>query len=406
MKPMSAICIVSLIFLPVLALASQEADTGFSGLGVPPAPVVSALSAAVQGETVTLSWTAAPDIRGTSEILRADFPITAANEQSAEKRGTVDWNVTEFRDTLESGQEYWYAVVSAEPDGTRYSFFLPASNSLIMPVSTRVIAASESAGIDSFTLRIRNDAVVVSWTETVRGKNLVLYRSTEPFTAFSSLLRSVLVSAISDSGSSYTDYPVPGVPYYYALLDEDDVHTGAVSFMTGKNTNASPVEIPSELAVIKRASVQPIRPMPLPYLNPTMEPDRAPFVFSRGTEAKIASLSGSPGRPQTEHGIFVFRSDTETTSSGGDDYALRKIVTDGFRSEKLSATLSALDDYLSLRRSEQAAARARFYRGEALYFSGKYEEALLEFLLARDVYANQAGEWIQYTLNALTSKTE
>ncbi len=393
-----------LLFLPVFALGSQESDTAFSGLGVPPAPVVSSLSATVQDGSVGLRWSAAPGIRGKSEILRAAFPITAANEASAEVRGTVDWNVTEFVDSLESGQEYWYAVVSIDADGTRYAFFLPASNSLILPVSAEPQTVAVSADIDSFSLRIRNDAIIATWNETSREKNLVLYRSTEPFTAFSSLLRAVLVSVISDRGNTFTDYPVPGVPFYYALLDEDDVHTGTVAFADGKNTNAVPVEIPSELAVIQRASVQPVRPMPLPLLNPTMEPALPAHVFSRGTEAKIASLAGA-SRPTVKAQVpYVFRSDLESQSSSGDDYALRKIVADGFKSEKITATLAALDEYLSLRRGDQAAARARFYRGEALYFSGKYEDALLEFLLARDIYANQAGEWIQYTLGALTAE--
>ena len=144
--------------------------------------------------------------------------------------------------------------------------------------------------------------------------------------------------------------------------------------------------------------------MPLPLLNPTMEPALPAHVFSRGTEAKIASLAGA-SRPTVKAQVpYVFRSDLESQSSSGDDYALRKIVADGFKSEKITATLAALDEYLSLRRGDQAAARARFYRGEALYFSGKYEDALLEFLLARDIYANQAGEWIQYTLGALTAE--
>ncbi len=400
MKPTIASRALALVFLPLLGLYPQEADSGFSGGGVPPAPVVSSLAAKVSDGSVTLTWAQAPDVTGISEILRGDAPITVANESSARKLGSVPWNVTEFVDTdVEPGVRYWYAVISVDGDGTRYDFFLPASNSLIMAVSLEAPEKAGPAGIDGFAARVRNDAVVISWSESVQGKNLVLYRSTEPFTAFSSLLPAVLVSAFSDTGASFTDYPVPGVPYYYALLDEDSVHAGEVTFAPGKNTNGTSVEIPSELALIQRASILPLRPMPLPYLNPSREPERPAVRFSKATETKIARLTATASaRPLNERQAYLFRSDTEDRGAGGDDYALRKIVAAGFGPD----TLTALDDYLSLRRGEEAAARAHFYKGEALYFAGKYDDALLEFLLARDAYANQAGEWIQYALAALT----
>lgn len=401
MKPALLSALLCACLLLSSGLSAQEGDS-FSGLGVPPAPVVSALSASVSGTVVTLTWQPAPGITGSSLILRAEFPITAANESSAELRGTVDHSVTAFTDTLEGNGKYWYAVVSSDDSGSPYNFFLPASNSLILPVTAETSAYRETV-LSGFSVRSRNDAVIISWNAALAGSNLVIYRSTLPFTSFSSLVPAVLVSAFTDTGGTFTDYPVPGVPYYYAVLDENSVHSGSVTFVPGGNTNGTAVEIPQELALIRRSSTQSLRPMPLPYLNPTQTARPEGVVFSSVTEERISQLAVSASGGTEARRPYVFRSDSESTSSGGDEYALRLIVNSSFRSGNYEETIERLNDFLSLRRSVQTSSRAHFYKGESLYFLGKAEDALLEFLLARDSYENQAGEWIQYSLSSLAT---
>jgi TolA-binding protein len=56
---------------------------------------------------------------------------------------------------------------------------------------------------------------------------------------------------------------------------------------------------------------------------------------------------------------------------------------------------------LTLPRSSSAEGRARFYLGQAYYYSGKYREALFEFLLIRDVFPAEGSEWVQAALNAM-----
>jgi TolA-binding protein len=54
-----------------------------------------------------------------------------------------------------------------------------------------------------------------------------------------------------------------------------------------------------------------------------------------------------------------------------------------------------------LPRSSPAESRARFYLGQAYYYSGNYREALFEFLLIRDVFPAEGSEWVQATLAAM-----
>ena len=70
------------------------------------------------------------------------------------------------------------------------------------------------------------------------GKNLVVYRSTRPFTGTDSLVSAILVATIPDDGTPFVDYPVPGVPCYYAVIDEPSLRSGSpflfrVKILTG-----------------------------------------------------------------------------------------------------------------------------------------------------------------------------
>ena len=396
MKKTGFLCI--LLCTAALAL-SQEAPAADPGRDVPPAPVVSGLSAVCSEKTVTLSWYPAPGIEGENIILRSDRPVTASNYTAADKLGSVPVSATTFTDSIEDGKEYYYAILTRDSSGTFYEFFLPASNALLIPVSTgKGSPTAAVADIDGFDALNRNDAVIITWTVSVQSRNLVLYRSTAPFTGLGSLIQSVVVSSFQDTGTPFVDYPVPGVPYYYALADEDVIRSGTVAFTPGKNTNRIPVEIPSGFSRIQRSNLPGIRPMPLPWLNPSRTLIPEACRFSEATEAMIAKLS----RVSTETRLpvrtpYVFRTETGG-GSGGEDYALRKIIEGSFSAGRWETATGELKDFLSLRRTAETTARARFYLGESFYFSGKYRLALLEFLLSEDVYYNQSREWIRYVL--------
>jgi TolA-binding protein len=57
--------------------------------------------------------------------------------------------------------------------------------------------------------------------------------------------------------------------------------------------------------------------------------------------------------------------------------------------------------YLSLSRTAKSEARARYYLGQAYYFSGRYPDALFEFLLAQSQYYAESQEWINAILPRL-----
>lgn len=398
---MKKVLFADILLCAALALLpAQEQALNPASREVPPPPVVSLLSASCDGTAVTLTWQAAPDIGGESIVLRANRPITGANFTAADRVGSVPATTTTFTDTLPDGRDYFYAILSRDEDGTFYEFFLPASNSLLVAVSRpRTELPSATASFSAFDAMTRNDAVIITWKSSVAGRPLVLYRATSPFTGMNSLVSAIVISGFVDSGTPYVDYPVPGVPYYYAVLDEETIRSGDVLFTAGTNTNLVPVEIPANYARVQKTGLPVLRPMPLPFLNPSSAVDIPAHTFSPGTERIIARLVGPApaGFAVPERRAYLFPDET-SPEAGGENYTLKKVLDSGFAAKDWPKAISELGQFLAIRRTGAATARAHFYTGEAYYFSGKYREALLEFLLAQDLYYNQSREWIQYSM--------
>lgn len=386
-----------------LALINAETSDLPDSREVPPPPVVSALQASITGTSVKLDWIPAPGVEGENIILRAARPITAANYASAERRGSVPAGTGTYTDTVSENGAWYYAILTRDRDGSYYDFFLPASNSLLVPVQAASAAPEQAAAFSGFDTMTRNDAVIVTWKASVKNRNLVLYRSTSPFTGMSSLVQAVVVSTFKDDGTPYVDYPVPGVPYYYAVLDDDTLRTGTAAFAEGGNTNRIPVEVPAMYEKAQRERLVTLRPMPLPWLNPSSDPEIPATAFSKQTEAKIAELvkASPPTKPSKAREPYIFRSDMNGAGIG-EEYTLRTILEKDFTSASWDRAVAGLTDFLAIRRTDNTTARTHFYIGEAWYLKGEYRKALPEFLLAEDLYYNQAREWIEYTLAKMT----
>ncbi len=374
---------------------------------VPPPPVVSALQAQVTENKVALSWIAALDMDGDNIILRSTEPVTAANRHNAVIVGTVPYTVTSFSDTLPDQGDYYYAILSKDSSGTEYAFFLPVTNSLILPVRAEIAAKpAEPVMLTGFDAITREDAVIITWETPERGRNLVLYRATTPFTNMNSLLQAVVLSAFTDSGTPFVDYPVPGVPYYYALVDEETLRTGTADFTPSLNTNRIPVEVSSSYAGMYKNYLPSIRAMPLPYLNPGNEFRHYNVVFSPDTEDIIRKITVPVKvRAVRQREAFLFQSDL-LSDTGGEEFALRKVLDETFRLQQWESSISALNQFLSIRRTADITARAHFYLGQAYSFQGLHREALQEFLLAQDRYYSQSRDWIQYVLSNLVSGSQ
>ncbi len=276
-------------------------------------------------------------------------------------------------------------------------------------VDNNIAFANKEFSFISFSAIVKEKAVVISWKASMQNKNLIIYRSTQPFSNFSSLSKAIPIAAIQDRGSAYPDYPIAGIPFYYAIAEEHQLASGQISFVDGKNTILLPVEIiEMEDSSVELNKTEKRRPIPLPYLNPDKEYQKKVLYFSSQTEGIINALTAGKedyrelSNTAIKRKIYIFPDDRRRPK-GGETMELQRILRESCATRKWKLCERELKDFLKIRRTSRVTARSKFYLGEVLFFQGKYDEALLQFLIAGDMYPKQAKEWAQYSLVELSN---
>jgi hypothetical protein len=332
----------------------------------------------------------------------------------------VPYGVQSYIDEVESSGRWYYLAAASDESGRRYDVVIPFNNMIEISVAEGLRdpgqngAARETQTLEEtmiFSLRaaVQGDGVVISFRTMDGSKNPVLYRGVQPIGSAADLLGAVIVQ--TGIGSPFTDYPVPGIPYYYAVIFEEDLLAGQVSIFPGRNATTEAAEVPpGRYRVGLPKAADQIRPMPLPLiaLNAVvpgaggLSEIPVPVPLSTPVAKALADIKPAPAAPAPEKSPQAFSQDTQSVS-GGEAYTLGAIVGDPFAKRDWDRAREELLRFLSLPRSGGIEARARFYLGQVYYFSGRPREALFEFLSAQYAYPAEAGDWIQASLAKLVT---
>jgi hypothetical protein len=332
----------------------------------------------------------------------------------------VPYGVEYYIDETETTGTIYYFVAASDEIGRRYDILLPVGNSVSVDISDLPFSETPAfveepkplglhGGIYGLETTVLGEGVTISFIANFPGRNLVLYRSVQPITRTIDLLSAVIVQ--SGLSSPFTDYPVPGIQYYYAVIFEDELIRGSVGIYPGYNATLKPVEVRTGGGRVGLPGAKmEIRSMPLPlmsldYAVPGLEgladAPAKPVPPNPAIRRALESL-GAPGpRPVPQKRPRAFSQDLDAEPAAGEEQALKTIVQGYFLKEDWENSCIELRRYLSLHHTAGIAARARFYLGQALYFSLSYREALREFLLVKDLFPQEANEWINASLAAL-----
>jgi hypothetical protein len=364
-------------------------------------PVVSEFRAELRENLVRLSWRDSPGARGPVSIYRSSTPFE--ENRLPPRLAAVPWGTEFFIDEIDSpGTVYYFAAASGET-GQPHRVLVPEGNVLSIPVSTMPESAPAVSGgpeITGIEARIKGESVIINCRVPEDAKGTILYRSVEPVRRTADLLSAVIVRA--GAVFPFTDYPVPGIPYYYTVIYEEELVQGSVQIRPGRNSTVRAVEVPSA------ADGESLRSMPLPLLsiqNTVPGADRfseLPTVIPLSPEAAKAVAEIRAGIPaeRAEKKPRAFSQDLEIAAEGG-DAQLRSIVQEPFLKREWERAREDLLRFLSLPRTAAAEARAHFYLGQAAYFTGRHREALIEFLLFQKEYPLEAGEWLEAVLDRM-----
>jgi TolA-binding protein len=91
-------------------------------------------------------------------------------------------------------------------------------------------------------------------------------------------------------------------------------------------------------------------------------------------------------------------------NGGGESSELYIIVQGNMSQRNWDAAREELKHFLSLPRSISVESRARYYLGQACYFTGRLGDALFEFLAVQDTFPEECANWIRATLDAMVEK--
>jgi hypothetical protein len=427
---MKIILVFLAAFIPGLAapgLLFPQSDSGDSIF----APFISQLSAETRNNLVRLTWLDSRDVRGPVYIFRSSQPFRAGPLSGDLKPVEVPYKTQSYVDETEAGGTVYYFIAASDEQGRRYDIFIPHNNTITVNTAGSLdgvvlgeasIPAAVSApaavieqsprpvesGIFGIEAKLEGEGIVISYRLADRNKTTILYRSVQPLRTASDLLRAVIVQA--EIRTPFIDYPVPGIPYYYAAIFEDDLIQGRVEIFPGRNATVQAVEIPSKDGGIGLPSPEgTIRSMPLPLVsvsNAVPGSDSyseipAPLPLGPDAAKALEAIQKVTPNPPPLKKARAFRRDLEPPA-GGEESLLRSIVQGPFVGEDWQTCRTELLRYLALPRSELSEARARFYLGQVYYFSGGYREALIEFLMVQPHYPGEANEWITAALERIT----
>jgi hypothetical protein len=389
-------------------------------------PFVTGIKVDPRNNLVRLSWIDSPNAVGPVYIYRAPTPFDKINSYTQIRPFEVPYGVQSYIDEVENSGDWYYFIASSDTEGQHYDIMIPYNNtisvSLEYPEEEAVFVESEPEdkpapapvrrrqvwnGITNLRAVVRGDGVEITYNTGDSSKIPVLYRSVTPITVNRSILNAVIVQ--SGIGSPYMDYPVPGIPYYYALITEDELFSGGMEILPGINATREPVEIPSGYRVGLKASPD-IRSIPLPLISVNSvssagTENPVPVPLSPRAEEAVSGIKPSENFSKTPFKApRAFKDDMAAPSGGGEEYMLKNIVQGPFLSRNWKEAYENLTEFLSLPRSSSAENRARFYLGQAHYYLGNYREAFFEFLLIRDIFPDESGEWVQASLSAMIKK--
>ncbi|MDR0556495.1 MAG: hypothetical protein LBG43_01290 [Treponema sp.] len=406
--------------LTPLALSSQEAAL---------APYVSNIAATIQNNLIRITWTDSPDATGPVTVYMSDSPIDIAHLASQQAGGfdvtsaEVPYGTQYYIDEI-SGQRMrcYYIVASGASGGAQGGargamYFLDKSyyiNYLEVHIQELRRQAREETppplppqspsppadGRLFLNARVSGGGVVITFM--ARGEDLMLYRSLEPLRKKSDIVYGIIVQ--THVQSPFTDYPLPGAPYYYAIVSQEALSRGAAEIIPGENALTEPVTVPlSEAAAFSQSGFGDVqmRPVPLPLMARTAlnlggMRTPAPTTLSAESSRALADIEKMK-KPQTAKKPFTFQEDMNPPTNG-EEYAFRTIIQGAFARQSWDEAKEQLRVFLSLPRSAGIEARSRFYLGQAYYFLNQPKESLFEFLSIGTAYPRESYEWIEACL--------
>ena len=416
--PLKTLLLILLIFFPLSAGIAQQGIV----------PFVNNLRIAVRDPEVRLTWTDIPGFENSYGIYRHTTEITGANFPQAVLIDRVGTGVELYIDIPQEMGDYFYAVMALDQGNNPFRLFIPMRN--VTLVSARItnpppieepppVPLAETLGRLQVNPRTDGRALEITFTTEGDNRRISIYRSTQPIVDSDSLAQAILVDTLGSQLGRALDFVIPGVRYYYAIVDADTLSAGPEDFIPGKTTLSEPVTLPLGAQTSLRADTPgPSNRMAgLPLLNP-----RTSFITGRPLDSAFQGaipqyqpltpqvaqafsqmISAYPSPPRESLKFQILPEDQDNEAQG-ESRILQAIIRTELLQGNWTKGVELLDNLLTLPLDQELRNRAEFYRSQGLYFLGELQRAYLGFLVIRDELPTQTRPWLNRILDDLGSR--
>ncbi len=410
----------TLFFIFIILCFSLVSSMLFSQANSIFTPFVSRIKIESLKNSVKISWKDTADVEGNCIIYRHTNIINEQNLSEAVKVARIPQGVEFYEDFPPyTHTNYYYAVFMEDKDSLLHEVFIPFRNISSKPsYITEKTKDDTPALITGIKAWAGKESVELSFKCSKPSSELFIYRNTEPIEDQDDILNANLIATLPGSKTSFTDYPVPGIGYYYGIIDSNLIKTGSYIFKAGENITIVPVEL--ELTSTDRIGLPEkpsSRPKPLPYLSISRGyqsgrqlsssviytiPDLKDV--SSETEKSIAAILKNT-KPVALHPLEpVILKQDKSPEAGSERAMLTEILNTDFITGNFESAMVKLQEYQKIKRNRELEASVHFYLGQIYYFLGEYNNSFTEFLFAEEYFYMASRPWIENLFRKLRLK--
>jgi len=278
------------------------------------------------------------------------------------------------------------------------------SNALSRPIVSKIETKAKS-----------NSIITVSWELPEESEPMItsicIFRDTKAISTYDQLELLTPIATLASDVTSYDDKITDGKDYFYSVIAITENGRYNIILPTinttvyGTKKLLSIVNNKDDTVSVKEEKLYPngkIREIPLPSPDILENQHKEPIPMGKKVNDEIGKLAGEyANKKPTQLEPYYFGEDM-IAPVGGDDYLLFKTLRETLVIKDYKKSVSSLTDFLSVHREENTSKRAKFYLGEALYFSKNYKDALYIFLSLKETYPDLSKKWCDSCLDLLT----
>ncbi|MGI5172252.1 tetratricopeptide repeat protein [Treponema sp. OMZ 840] len=294
------------------------------------------------------------------------------------------------------------------------------------PLDMLIAARPERPLVSDIQALLTDNAVVLSWKiEPIIAagiKELLVYRNVKRIDFVDTDVSSEknqdeksarIIAVLAPESLSYTDTDIQrGICYYYAVIAREN--NGVLYNLIIPSVNASlngiefPITVKTQGSSAVNQNNAENREKSSAGTSDIVRKQALPEIQIGRTEYKLqpkkttdaaAPHKDIPYKNKTGSAALL-PEETEAGKSTGDDYSLFAIVDAYINTKDWHKAEKELRQFLQINRTETASARAYFYLGQSLYFTGNYREALRCFQRSCALYPVPSKRWITEVLDA------